>query len=41
MSRLLELGLVEAVADGDEARAATLLASATTPTGEAGAALDP
>ena len=41
MSRLLESGLVEAVADGDEARAAALLASATTPTGEAGDALDP
>ena len=40
MSRLFESSFVEAVASGDEARAASLLAAATTPAGAAGAAPD-
>jgi hypothetical protein len=40
MSRLFESSFVEAVASGDEARAASLLAAATTSADAAGAAPD-
>ena len=40
MSRLIESGFVDAVADGDDARAASLLDAAATRAGAGGPALD-